>query len=45
VGGGDYYTMLNNKGLQVQKDLAKAQEAAEEKIINDVRAMLPAYIG
>ncbi len=41
--GGGFYTEFNLKPLQVQKELAKAQAAVEEKIINNVRAMLPAY--
>ncbi|MEO6023859.1 MAG: hypothetical protein ABIP64_12220 [Burkholderiales bacterium] len=43
MGDGEYFTMLNSTVLQVQKSLTMAQAAVEEKIINDVRAMLPAY--
>jgi hypothetical protein len=42
-GGNQYYTMFNSQSLQVQQSLPRAQAAVEEKIVNDVRAMLPAY--
>jgi len=42
-GAGNFYTEFNSKPLAVQKNLERAQAAVEEKIVNDVRAMLPAY--
>lgn len=41
--GKEFYTTLNSSALAVQNDLVRAQAAVEEKIINSVRAMLPAY--
>jgi hypothetical protein len=38
-----FYTMFNSDGRSVQANLARAQAAVEEEIINSVRVMLPAY--
>jgi hypothetical protein len=41
--GKEFFSAVNTQALPVQSDLGRAQAAVEEKIVNSVRAMLPAY--
>ena len=41
--GGNFYTEFNSKPLKVQNNLETAQAMVEEKIISEMRAMLPGY--